>query len=344
MKPYKYAFLAAAAACGLAQAADTAYTTPVGYSSLALTAGYNVPGLSLQTPTLAAGAFSAVSGTLLTDATASFAPTSGRLYVLEITSGTLVGTIQEVPAASITATTLTTTDDLQVAGLQVGDKYKLRVAPTLEEIFGTTSLANGGVLDSALSVGASDVIWVPNGSGGFDKYYLRTSGAPPVGTFRSTPANVNTPNVPVVYADGMFIEKKAATPATLTVSGEVKTQGTNSTITFGYNLVNIVAPVGLNLLNAGLEDNLFPALSVGSADEVWVLEANKSWSKYYRRSTYTPSAADSGWRIAGSVPANTPITEAQAAAIALPSTIMINKKNAGTVPLTLNVPTSYSGL
>jgi hypothetical protein len=337
--------LAALSAASPIYAQTPAFSKPSGYSSFPLTSGFNAPGLTLQTPSLGSGALSAIDGALLTDANATFAPISGRLYVLEITSGTLIGTIQEVPAASITANTLTTTDDLQASGLQVGDTYNLRVAPTLEEIFGTTSLANGGVLDSALSVGSSDVIWVPNGSGGFAKYYLRTSGTPPVGAFRSTPANVNTPNVPVVYADGILIEKKSSTPATLTVTGEVKTNGTNSTITFGFNLVNIVAPVGLNLFNAGLDDDLFPALSANAADEVWILNpTTKAWAKYYRRSGITPSSSDSGWRLTGSSPANTPITEVQATEITLPATIIINKKNAGISPLDLNVPTSYSGL
>jgi hypothetical protein len=336
MKTYTYSLLLAAAATGMAFG-QTAYTKPVGYSSQALGAGFNVAGLTLQNPAVASGNFETVAGTTLTDTGVTFAPVAGRLYVLEITSGTLAGSIQEVPAASISGNTITTPQNLQTSGLVVGDTYSLRVAPTLEEIFTTIPLGQpGGVLASALSVGSSDVIWLPTGTGGFDKYYLRTGGTPAVSAFRSTPANVNTPNVPVVYVDGILIEKKDGTAATLTVSGEVKTQGSNSTLTFGSNLVSIVAPVGLNLFNAGLEDNLDAALSAGSADEVWVQQPNKSFTKYFRR-----SGTGAGWRVSGTT---VTLTQAEAEAVVLPNSLIIAKKNAGTVPLTLNVPASYSGL
>lgn len=336
MKTYTYSLLLAAAATGMAFG-QTAYTKPVGYSSQALTAGFNMAGLTLQNAPIASGNFETVAGTALTDTGAAYATTAGRLYVLEITSGTLVGSIQEIPAASISGSTITTPQNLQTSGLAVGDTYSLRLAPTLEEIFTKIPLGQpGGVLASALSVGSSDVIWLPNGNGGFDKYYLRTGGTPAVSEFRSTPANVATPNIPVVYVDGILIEKKNATAATLTVSGEVKTKGSNSTLAFGNNLVSIVAPVGLNLFNAGLEDNLDAALSAGSADEVWIQQPNKSFVKYFRR-----SGAGAGWRASGTT---TTLTQAEAEAIALPNSVIISRKAAGVVPLTLNVPTSYSGL
>jgi len=185
-----------------------------------------------------------------------------------------------------------------------------------------------------LSVGSSDVVWLPTGTGGFNKYYLRTSTGG-VSAFRSTPANVETPGVPVVYVDGIIIEKKDASAASLLVTGEVKANGSNSSLAFGYNLVSIVAPAGLNLYNAGFEDNLDAALSVGSADEVWVQQPDKSFVKYFRR-----SGAGAGWRVAGST---VTLTQLEAEAVILPNSVLIYKKNPGIVPLSLNVPAFYSG-
>ena len=141
---FAYSLLAAAAVCGLANA-QTAYTTPVGYVTQPLVQGSNAFGITLHPPAVAKGSIDTVNGTVLTDSDTTFSPVSGRLYVLEITSGTLNGAIQEVPAASISGNTITTPDNLGTLGLQVGATYSLRLAPTLEEVFTTVPLSSGGV-------------------------------------------------------------------------------------------------------------------------------------------------------------------------------------------------------
>jgi hypothetical protein len=331
--PFAYSLLAAAVVCGLANA-QTAYTTPVGYVTQPLVQGTNNVGITLHTPAIAKGSIDTVNGTALTDSDTTFSPVSGRLYVLEITSGTLNGTIQEVPAASISGGTITTPDNLGALGLQVGTTYSLRVAPTLEEVFTTVPLNSGGVLHAALNATSADVVWVPKASGGFDKYFLRT-GSP--ATFRSVATGLTTPNVPLVYADGLQIQKKGTTSASLTISGELKTTGTNSVIVQGMNLLSIVAPVGLNLGNAGLEDDLTASLNSTNADIVWVQQANLSYKKYFRR-TGTPQT----WRDVAS-PA-VALTQEQINAISLPSAILIQKKGSTATNLDLVVPTSYSSL
>jgi hypothetical protein len=337
MKTYiPYSLLAAAAACGMAFG-QTAYTTPVGYATSPLSQGFNALGLTLQTPTLASGSFETVEATSVTDTGVTFAPIAGRTYVLEITSGTLVGSIFEIPAASISGSTVTVTTvpatDLVTLGLTTSDTYKLRVAPTLEEIFTTVTLANGGVLGAALSSGSADIVWIPNGNGGYTQYYLR-SGATP--EFRNVATNTASPNVPVVYADGFLVQKKAATAASLVVSGEVKTTGTNSVAVQGFNLLSAVAPAGLNLFNAGLEDDLTAALSAGSADIVWVQQPNLSYVQYFRR-----SGTGAGWRVSGTT---VTLTDEQTQAISLSSGFLVQRKAASAVNIDLNVPTSYSSL
>jgi hypothetical protein len=329
MKPFiSYSLLAAAAACGLAF--GQAYTTPVGYNTTPLLQGFNALGLTLQTPAIAAGTFETVAGKTLADTNVTFAPQAGRTYVLEITSGPAVGSIQEVPAASISGNTITTPDDLQAQGLTTAHTYKLRVAPTLEEIFTTTSLTNGGVLGSGLNSGTADVIWIPKGDGGYDQYFLHNSGE-----FRRAGTTTPTPNVPVVYADGFLVQKKGTGAASLTVSGEVKTVGTNSILVQGFNLVSVVAPVGMNLWNSGLEDDLGAGLNSGTADLVWVQQPNLSYKTYFRHSS-------GNWRDADAATVN--LTQAQAEAVNMSLGFLVQKKGAVPSVLDLNVPASYSSL
>jgi hypothetical protein len=330
MKTYlSYSFILAAAACSLATG-QTAYTTPVGYNSMPLKAGFNSLGLTLQTATLVAGNFETVAGTVLTDTGTTFSTISGRTYVLEITSGVLTGVIQEVLATSISGSSITTPSNLQTLGLTTADTYKLRLAPTLEEIFTTTALSAGGVLQSGLNSIGADVVWIPTGTGTYDQYFLHSSG-----TFRKAGTATLTPNIPVVYSDGFLIQKKGAAAATLTVAGELKKTGTNSVIVPGYNLLSIVAPVGLNLFNVGLEDDITTGLNVTGADLVWVQKADLTYKKYFRHTT-------GNWRDADSPTVN--LTQTQVEAITLPTGILIQHKANTTINVDLNVPAMFSGL
>lgn len=328
--------LAAAALTSVSRAQTTVYTNPVGYTTQTLKQGINALGLTLQTPALATGAFETVTPTTLTDNNVTYTPVAGRTYVLEITGGSLTGSIFEIPAANISGSTIsvitTPATNLVTLGLTTSATYKLRVAPTLEEIFTTVPFANGGVLKAALSAGSADIIWIPIGSGAYAKYYLKSS----TRAFHDASTNAASPNVPIVYADGFFVQKKDSALASLTITGELKTVGTNSVLTQGFNLISAVAPVGLNLFNAGLEDDLTAALSAGSADEVWIQQSDLSYIKYFRR-----SGAGAGWRISGT---NTTLSQAQAESVVLSPGFQILKKSQNPVNLDLNVPPGYTSL
>ena len=216
MKLRIYAILAAAASCGLASAAATAYTTPVGYETLSLPAGteYNLIGLRLHSPTIASGASTSVSGTVFSDSSVDFDAllAAGRTYVLEITSGAFSGLVQEVfswgTGSGNTANDLVTPVDLTALGVVAGDTYSLRVAPTLEEIFDTSNLTPGFVVSQA------DLVWVPDGLGGFDQYFISALSGNP---WKSATTLANTPNVPIVYQDGLLVQKRATSPTTSVV-------------------------------------------------------------------------------------------------------------------------------
>ncbi len=325
MKAQFSATLLAIATCGFAMG-QTVYTEPVGYSTQTLTQGFNCVGLTLHNQTLASGVLETVSGTALTDNELSFTPDAGRTYILEITAASdasLVGTIQEITQASISGTTITTPDNLGSVGVVAGDSYKIRLAPTLEEVFTTTSVTSGGVLQASLNSGTGDIVWVPSGPGTYNKYYLHAAGA-----FRDVSSNTASPNVPLIYADGIFVEKKGVTAASLTVAGAVKMVGTNSPAYQGFNLISIVSPAGRNLWNIGLEDDIQVSLNAGTADIVWVQQANLTYNKYYRHSS-------GNWR---EVIANVNLSQAEAEAIELPSCILVERKSATQFTIDLNGP------
>jgi hypothetical protein len=251
-----------------------------------------------------------------------------------------VGSIFEVPAANISGSTITITTvpatNLTTLGLTTNDTYNLRVAPTLVDIFSLTPLASGGVLHAALNVANSDIVFVPVSPGVFERYFLRSSGGFQRVTGSTTFVAVDGATVPLVYADGILIQKKQNTPASLTITGEVKLVGTNGVLTQGYNLVNLVAPVGLTLRTANLitsPPTLASALNVANSDIVWVQKANLTFDRYYYHSS-------GNWRNADTNVNLPALTDP-----AIAGAIYIQKK--GTTPLAplrIGVPSSYSGL
>jgi hypothetical protein len=333
MKTTLYSLLAAAAALGFAQA-QTAYTTPVGYTTQTLTANsYNVVGLTLHNSTVAAGKFETIAPTTLTDNDVTYAPVANRTYVLEIITSpdtpSLVGSIFEIPAANISGSTITVTTvpatDLVALGLTSTATYNLRLAPNLEEIFRVDATS---MLTRGLSSTNADVIWVPTATVGvYNQYFIHsgTSAIRIAGT--TTPA----PNIPVIYADGLLIQKKT-TETTLTQTGEVKKVGTNNVLAAGISPISAVAPVGLTLTTAGFETSTgwVKGLSATNADIVWVPSGPNTYNQYYFHS------GTSLWR---NVATNTAI----GADVPLPSGVLVQKK-LGTLSLKLQVPTAYSNL
>lgn len=334
MKPFNLIAVVCLTAPQMLFAQEPVYTEPAGYVNHTLLQGFNVLGLTMQNPPVASGTLDAVSGTALTDNQLSFTPLAGRTYILEIDEAattSLVGTIQEIPAASISGTTITTPQNLGNLGLAIGDSYTLRVAPTLEEIFTTVPLSGGGVLVAAVSSGNADIIWVPDGTGGYNRYYLRSGTTP---AFRNVATNLASPNVPLIYADGFLLEKKTTASASLVVTGNIKTKKTNSVAIQGFNILSAVSPVGLNLFNAGLESNLTAAVNDTNADIVWVQQPNLTYIKYFRR-----SGTGAGWRVVGTT---TTLTQAQAEAVSLSSGFLIERKSPSSTNISLNVPAGYS--
>jgi hypothetical protein len=291
---------------------------------------FNLVGLTLHGAPLASGSFETLSSTVLTDSQAAFSVVAGRYYILEIVTDanagvSIEGTIQLVAAANITSTTITTTDDLPSYGLQVGATYTLRLAPTIEEILGTTTsvLSKGPNGASPLA----DVIWIPSSNGVYTRYYIRSSDS----TVRDTITNAATPNVPIAYTDGFIVEKKNTGDSDLILSGNVKPTVTRMALETGYNLIGTSFPVGSTLQNCGLASAISAGPNSASplSDVVWIPDGSGGYNTYYLRSS------DTTWR-------NTLTNVLAPADLSLTSAVLVQRKSATAFNATLTAPSAYA--
>jgi len=281
------AALLCTAGFALADTPTPVYTTPVGYETIDLPAGieYQITGLRLQKPAISIGAVTDLSDDTFTDDDTDFDEllTPGVTYILEITNGTANGVIQEIVewgvASGNTINDLVVVTDLQTLGVQVGDSYKLRPAPILEELFDTSNLTPG------FSSAQADLVWVPDGVGGYDRYFISALVGNP---WRNVATGLNAPNVPIIYQDGLLIQKRATSPATsLTVSGEVKASETIAVLNAGtpaspsYNLIGTVYPAGSTIQNSNITSGLVTGFSVAQADLIWVPDGSGGFVKYF---------------------------------------------------------------
>lgn len=320
MKSLSQALLVTLVAAATSFGQTEAKTKPVGYESVTLNANqFNVVGLRLQGATVASGALETIGTSSVTDNEGSFATilSASKTYVLEITSGTLSGLTVEATWTS--GNVLNTPDNLSSAGVVAGVSYNLRPALTLEEIFGTTS----SVLTKGFTSASADIIWIPNGSGNYTRYYLHSTSA-----WRNVSTNTASPNTPIVYTDGILIEKRSSA-ATLTLSGEVKTGGSSFPVITGMNVVSTIYPAGVSLQNFGLEDDVQAAFTSASADIIWVPNGSGGYGRYYRHSS-------GNWR---NVDTNTNLVSD----VTLASGVLIERRGAAR-SFTVTPPSSYSNL
>lgn len=248
-----YSLLAAFAACGMAFAAETAYTTPVGYITTPISG--NVTGNSagastfiantLQTSAVFAGAATASpSGTLEINFAGGVPPNLDSSYQLVITQGSQEGWYTTV-LGSPSATKITVADAFP-AGLPADVKVQVRKYATIQSLLGSNSLG----------LGASDEVQLLDAS--------------------TTPQMIST----IVYAGGWFnfvteepaenyiiypgtsvqIVRRGATPLSLVQSGEVKTTKTQVDVYAGDNWL------GQTLATGGTLGGMQFATQIASTD------------------------------------------------------------------------------
>lgn len=329
MKPYTYALLAAAAACGLASAAETAYTTPVGYTTQTLAANsFNLVGFNVQNPKLASGKITGVSGADISDANVDFTAVlpAGKMCVIEITSGVAAGTVQEFTTWATNTITLPSA----ISGVAVDDTYSVRVCPTLQEVFPV------GFLTGSLGATNADKVWVPVGNGTYTKYWYKTNA--PIGWHTTTTGTNDTGlvsgDIPLVYIDGLLVEKKA-TAKDLVVTGEVKKSGSNVLLATGFNLVSVNPPTALTLFTSGLQGDITGSLGATNADIVWVPAGGGAYTKYWYKTN-----APIGWHTTTTGTNDTGLVTVD---VNLPPSIFIQRKGTAKI-VSFDVPANYSSL
>jgi hypothetical protein len=322
MKLHTYAFLAAALACGMANA-QTAYTTPVGYETLSVASGFNYHGLRLHQATVAAGTFETVGASSLVDDQATFALSATKTYIVEINDGS--GLITTVLGSAASGTTITTVDNLSELGVANGASYSIREAATLSSVFGASNSA--GLVAGFGGIGGADVIFVSNGSG-FDQYYyddLETSWADVNGVA------VDGSAIPIVYTDSLIIS--ATAPISVVVTGEVKTEATSAAVAGGFNYISSMYPAGATL--ASTFDAAVPTLDrgfggIGGADVFFVGDGSGGFDQYYYDDLETSWADVDGLAVDGST-------------ISLSSGVIFSNEGSP-LNLKLSAPASYSSL
>jgi len=329
-----YSLLAATMAVGVASAQNTATTKPVGYVTETLKAGqFNLVGLTVQQPQTSAGALTAVAAGGVSDSTANFTSTltAGQTYVLKITSGTAAGTIQEVTSWS--ATQLNTTVNLSTVGVVTGDKYQIRKAATLSDVFGTTNQV--GLLAGNLNT--ADIVWIPTGGGNFAKYYYSPAVSFPVPAAAGwkNASGGDASNVPIVYADSVFVQRRGTTDLALVVSGEVETTSVSLVLEGGvFNYIGGIFPAGSTFGTSNLATQVQSG-NINTADVVWVPDGVGGYAKYYYSPAVSfPVPAAAGWKNASG---------GDATNVEIKSGVIVQRRGA-TKSVLLSPPAAYSNL
>ncbi len=332
-----YSLILAAASCGMAFGATTAYTTPVGYETLSLVAGFNYGGVRLQQSPVVAGTFETVTSTTLTDNDVDLgaALVDTTQYIIEITGGN--GAITVVPGTAASLNSITVTDDLTMVGVTNGASYRIRPVSTLASIFGAADSA--GLLKGFYGPGGADLVYLPNATD-FDVYFYDDG----EGSWaKITPEGyslVTGGDVSIVYTDGVVIS--AQNPLDLVVTGEVKKDNTLMAMSTGFNYVGTVSPVGATLQstfglvpppatsNSGLDRGFY---GPGGADLIY-LQNGLEFDIYFY------DDGEASWCKLTSTGYD---LIADPSLISLPSGAIIANENGGTNIL-FSVPASYGGL
>lgn len=331
MKPKSIKSLLALAllAPGALFAQTTAKTTPVGYETISLTAGFNYVGLRLQNPTLVAGTLETVTSSTVVDSDVNIQSSvvAGKTYVLEVETATSSGAVSEFLGSAVATGTITTPNDLSAVGAAAGNKYIIRESATLSSVFGATNSA--GLAPGFSGPTDADVIYVPDGSGGFGQYFYDEDNTTWTNAVSNTPVDGAT--IPLVYLDGIVVFANAN--LSVTVSGEVKTKNVIQVVGSGFNYLSTVFPAGSTLASAynGSLASIHPGFSGPTdADVIYVPGPSGLTSYFYDEDNTTWTNADTNVAV-------------DATTVALPSGI-IYFNAAGAINLKNSAPAFYSTL
>lgn len=333
--------LAALIASTAAYGQTPAYSKPSGYTTQVLKPNkLNYVGINVLTPSLASGAITDIesAGLALQDSKATFltALPAGKMFTLEIVSGSATGSVREFVAFTKTKVTITAS----IANLKVGDKYIIRKNPTLQEIFPAGAPLTGG----ASTPSTADIVRVPNGDGTDTRYWYKTTTTNgPIGWWTTTDGKTRgvqvTSDIPLLYTDGIQVNRRAGVDVNLVLTGQVKTTSSRPYVVTGSNPVSINPPVGATLKNSGLKNYMQGAASSpATADILWVPTKNMNLKGYWYKNSSV--GGEIGWyTTTDGITAGTLVTTK----VNLSPSCLIQRRGAARF-MRISVPSSYADL
>ncbi|YCM42112.1 hypothetical protein V2O64_12445 [Verrucomicrobiaceae bacterium 227] len=285
--------LKAVAAIGLSAllagsaAAQESKSKPVGYETLTVANGFNYLGLRLHEAPVASDVSVDVDGAVVTVAAGIVdALEAGTSYLLEVVDGDAEGAVVPISAFDGASNTVTVSDASLGDDFGIGDGFTIRPIATLATVFGADNTA--GLDEGQGGTGGADQVWVPDGLGGFGKYYFDSENFDTFGRTWTDATDgktiVDPTAVNLVYTDGIILVGAGTDNNTFVVSGSVKLTSTAFVVTDGFNYLSSVSPAGATLESMfGLNNSA--ALSTGQggtggADQVWVPTVD-GFDKYY---------------------------------------------------------------
>jgi len=313
------AALALVAVSHTSSAQTTAATDPVGFVTVAVpssgiqgTPAYTFVSLGILNPIALQSTATTVSGSVLTDSTATWADnaynstTAGAppTYFLEVrstTSGNNVGTMFDIVTTNAAAKSLTVNGTLPADTLS----YALRAHFTLASVFGATN-QNGLTGGSSTS---ADQIQIFNGTG-YQTYFYKSQGVLGGTGWRSTNSISADVSSTVIYpTSGILIVNNQATAESVVISGAVKTGQTSIQVTSGFSLLGNVYSAGMTLGNANLyTGDPLTGLAGGtstSADQVQFWNGTGFNTYFYKTQGVL---GGTGWRSTSSISADASTT------------------------------------
>ena len=262
--------------------AQTAVSGAGGYSTENLLGdgAFNLIGATLHEPIVVSGTFDSQTATSLTDNEVDFSATltAGTTYLVEITGATAS------EGMVIEATTWSGNDITGLSGIVADDAtdYNIRASATISSIFGA---ANESGLGSGGTDATSDVVWVPNGSGGFNRYFFADGSDffVPAGWNIIGGGDPSPATAPINYIDGFFVQRKATGTLPLVITGMVKTDNTSlpisETIGSGFNYFGAAYPVGMTLDNSNFANFVTSGGTDATSDIIWMPDGAGSYDR-----------------------------------------------------------------
>jgi hypothetical protein len=294
MKPYLFSIIAAAAAIGFAQA-ETAYTTPVGYTTTTISQAFgagdpktNVIAPDLQNSASWAGTVSSVSGDSITLTGAAFTPNAFAEISANYSIGTVYAYFIETADgywAQISSNNATSVTVESGAGANFtnGEAVTIRRHVTISDYFGPNNEA-GLLADSSGDAGQADnIVFIDEINGGT----LTVFASDALGGTWITDAFDDAANLPIYPDQGVQVLRRGLTDLSVVTTGEVDVNGRQIGVSSGVQIRPYVIPVGTSLTELNLYTGN-PATGVvgsasgdsGEADTVVVL-SNGIPSNYF---------------------------------------------------------------